>query len=122
MNLQNEIIAKYQKQYPDTTLKDLSRKTGIQVTRVFRIMNGYDMKLSEYEKFHKLINQSHLTETQNDHLDLYTEYIKSITDFKRKSLTYRYQHNLELQNYKVPMSVLNNSSEHIILGENNVKH
>ena len=41
-----------------TTLKDLSEHTGIQISRMHRILNGYEMKLSEYEKINDLINQN----------------------------------------------------------------
>ena len=53
MRLQNNVIACYKELFPKDTLKDISTKTGIQVTRIFRILNGHDMKLPEYECFQK---------------------------------------------------------------------
>lgn len=41
--------------YP--TLKSISKDTGVQITRAFRILNGASMKLSEYEVFNKKIRE-----------------------------------------------------------------
>ncbi len=51
MNLQKTILDQYMllNQYP--TLKKISVDTGIQQTRVFRLLNGSLMKLAEYEIF-----------------------------------------------------------------------
>ena len=57
-NLQQIIIEKYRKAYPKDTLKEISKKTKIQYTRVFRIFNGSEMKISEYQAFEKAINTS----------------------------------------------------------------
>lgn len=55
MNLQNAIIKQYKENYPNDKLKEISQKTNIQITRVFRILNGAEMKLSEYESFNHAI-------------------------------------------------------------------
>ena len=122
MNLQDEIIARYNQQYPTATLKELARKTGIQITRVFRIMNGYEMKLSEYEKFQKLLNHSELDNSMSDHLNLYTKYLQNISQKKRSYLAQRYQHQLELIKFKVPMIAIQNSTNFTSQGVINVKH
>lgn len=106
MNLQKEIIAKFYKQYPDATLKELSSKAGIQITRVFRIMNGYEMKISEYEKIHQLIQKKDLSETLDVHLETYKEYLTELSDQKRYSLIKKYQHHIELRKLTIPLSAL----------------
>lgn len=58
MSLQKNIIITYKNLFPTETLKTTSKKTGIQQTRVFRIFNGAEMKLSEYEVFENIIKQS----------------------------------------------------------------
>lgn len=63
--LEKEIIRRYRQVYPKDTLKMISEKTGIQITRVFRIMNGKPMKVKELEVFERVINQS---QTSNKHL------------------------------------------------------
>lgn len=53
MKLQQNVLTCYKEKFPDDTLKQISDKTGIQVTRVFRLFNGHEMKLSEYESFQR---------------------------------------------------------------------
>ncbi len=40
------------------TLKEMSEDLGINITRVFRLLQGHQMKLSEYEKFKKFISMN----------------------------------------------------------------
>ena len=56
MELQKKIVQDYLLIYSNPTLKVISKDTGIQMTRVFRIMNGSRMKLDEYEAFKKSID------------------------------------------------------------------
>ena len=49
--MQTEIIKKFKECYAGFTLKSMAEITGIQVTRLFRIINGAEMKLVEYRKF-----------------------------------------------------------------------
>ena len=52
MNLQAKVLENYLNLFgQEQTLKQISSHLGIQVTRVFRIFNGYEMKISEFEKF-----------------------------------------------------------------------
>lgn len=57
MELQKKILQDYKTLYQDESLRETAFKTGIQLTRVFRLFNGSAMKLGEYEVFHKLIEQ-----------------------------------------------------------------
>lgn len=54
MSVQNIVLQQLKETHPQAKLKDISQKTGIQITRVFRILNGAEMKVSEWEKFQKL--------------------------------------------------------------------
>lgn len=54
--LEKEIIRRYRQVFPHDTLKAISEKTGIQITRVFRIMNGKPMKVRELEVFESILN------------------------------------------------------------------
>ncbi len=49
MNTQTNLITRYKNTFPKDTIKEISRKTNIQQTRVFRIFNGVEMKVSEME-------------------------------------------------------------------------
>ncbi len=57
MELQKRIIDQYLNLNPSITLRKISSDTGIQMTRVFRILNGSDMKLAEYEIFRKKVTE-----------------------------------------------------------------
>ncbi|MDA8793595.1 hypothetical protein N9N67_10120 [Bacteriovoracaceae bacterium] len=57
MKLQNEIINEYKKKFPNDKLKDISARTGLNITRIFRIFNGATLKINEYEIFCQVINQ-----------------------------------------------------------------
>lgn len=114
MKLQEEILNQFNRQFPNATLKEVSKKTGIQITRVFRIINGYEMKISEYEKFHQL-----LLNDQNknlcEHLKVYTTYIESIETENRERLEKKYLDYIYFSNLKTPHFVLN-SSQPIFIG------
>ena len=55
MDLQKTIIQHYMLLNHQPTLRNIAKDTGIQMTRVFRILNGSTMKLSEYEIFHQRV-------------------------------------------------------------------
>jgi hypothetical protein len=57
MTLQNKTIQRYRQFLPQETLREVSSRTGIQITRVFRLFNGKAMKVGELEAFEAVINQ-----------------------------------------------------------------
>lgn len=57
MELQKRIIQQYLDLNPNITLRKISSDTGIQMTRVFRILNGSEMKIAEYEIFRKKVTE-----------------------------------------------------------------
>ena len=57
MDLQKTILNQYMLLNEKPTLKKISEDTGIQLTRVFRILNGSTMKLSEYQIFNKAVKE-----------------------------------------------------------------
>jgi hypothetical protein len=58
MNLQNKVLQDFKRQYPKATLKTTSELTGINPSRAFRLFNGLEMKLSEYEAFLKVLKDN----------------------------------------------------------------
>lgn len=58
MSLQQRIVHEYRAKFPGQTLREVSARTNIQLTRVFRLFNGAAMKLDEYERFHQLVHGS----------------------------------------------------------------
>jgi hypothetical protein len=57
MSLQSRVLKEYRQHYPLHTLREISALTGIQLTRVFRLMNGAAMKLEEFEQFSEAIGE-----------------------------------------------------------------
>lgn len=57
MSLQNKTIQRYRLFFPQETLREVSVRTGIQITRVFRLFNGKQMKVGELEAFEKAITE-----------------------------------------------------------------
>ena len=55
MNLQKKTIQRYKQFFPNETLRETSARTGIQITRVFRLLNGKPMKVGELEAFENVI-------------------------------------------------------------------
>ncbi len=60
MNLQQSILDEYLSHFKKPTLKQISDDTGIQLTRVFRILNGAVMHLNEYETFYNRVQERKL--------------------------------------------------------------
>ena len=53
MEIQNALLDKYMDLKDQPTLQTMSNETGIQKTRIFRLFNGSEMKLSEYLSFQR---------------------------------------------------------------------
>ena len=58
MSVQTIVLKQFNELYPQAKLREISEKTGIQITRVFRILNGAEMKVSELESFQKATDTS----------------------------------------------------------------
>jgi hypothetical protein len=92
MNLQKTILKQYMLLNQEPTLKRIATDTGIQQTRVFRLLNGSLMKLSEYEIFHKKVQEKMgLTNgleslAQECFKNLKTESIKEIETFMHRKM------------------------------------
>lgn len=57
MDLQKTILNQYMLLNGKPTLKKISEDTGIQLTRVFRLFNGSQMKLDEYQTFNQKVKE-----------------------------------------------------------------
>ena len=58
MSLQKKIIDRYRILFPKDNLRQISERTGIQLTRVYRLLNGKAMKTHEYEAIENVIRES----------------------------------------------------------------
>ncbi len=68
MRLENKIIERYRQLFPKETLKESSARTGIQITRVYRLFLGKPMKVHELEAFEKAINEGMSTNPNHSRL------------------------------------------------------
>lgn len=57
MKLQEKTIKRYRQLFPAETLRETSARTGIQITRVFRLFNGSNMKVGELEAFERVMTE-----------------------------------------------------------------
>lgn len=71
MNFQKSILDDYLKLFKKPTLKLISEDTGIQMTRVFRILNGAVMHLNEFEVIYQKVQNA--KSEQNSLKDLVLE-------------------------------------------------
>ncbi len=76
--LQKQILNEYKTVFPNQTIKEVAITTKIHPSRVFRLLNGYEMKISEYEKIDKILRQNNATNN-------YEEFFK-LTDLCFKKL------------------------------------
>lgn len=53
--MQQAVISAYFETFGKGPLRKISAHTGIQTSRVFRILNGSEMKIGEFERFQNLI-------------------------------------------------------------------
>lgn len=104
MSLQNKTIERYRLFFPQETLREVSSRTGIQITRVFRLFNGKAMKLREFEAFEEAITlkiaenpnfarMNHLVEEAsslltNEELGRIADYLERKVANKRFTRTY----------------------------------
>lgn len=56
METQEQLLTRFKKSYGNLRYSDIARKTGLQQTRVFRIFNGHEMKVSEYVIFKNILD------------------------------------------------------------------
>lgn len=100
MNLQQKTLNRYRQIFPNESLRETSARTGIQVTRIYRLFQGKQMKVKELETFETIITnrlkESPLQMKLNDLLETasYTltaaEMEKIIDWIERKSVARSY--------------------------------
>ena len=96
MSVQSIVLQQFNEAHPKAKLKEISERTGIQITRVFRILNGAEMKVTEWERFQKAsLSRTNidsftliakrcslkLSPQRRKHLQAYMEQALSLLDF-----------------------------------------
>lgn len=102
MNLQTSILKKYTRAYPNETLRDTACRTGIQKTRAFRLFNGAEMKLSEYQLFASAINnkdEDSYYVSQSEFLTTAKECFCELSAERLEQLLVKMKHNLKLKQF-----------------------
>lgn len=85
MQLQKTILITFKRHYPTLTLNESSKLLNINRTRLFRILNGAEMKISEYESFEKSILKDQGIST-NSFLIMAKECLKQLNSEKLDTL------------------------------------
>lgn len=96
MKLQQKTLARYRQLFPKDTLREISARTGIQITRVFRLFNGKTMKVGELEAFEAVIAKKLGSNTSFERLSdvidsaatvLSSEELARITDYVHRKIS-----------------------------------
>lgn len=77
MSLQKKILNDFRKSFPNQTLREIAALTDLQLTRVFRLMNGAPMKLEEYEAFSAALKKNTPQHAPQHQLDCLIAEVKS---------------------------------------------
>jgi hypothetical protein len=56
MDLQQKTLRRYRQFFPKETFREISKRTGINITRVYRLFHGRTMNVEEFEIFEKAIS------------------------------------------------------------------
>jgi signal recognition particle GTPase len=98
MNLQKSTIKKFKIRFPNNTYSEIAKITGIQQTRAFRIFNGSEMKLSEYESLNKLMQTDGIVDQfQNTFSKLANKIQVTLPEKKVKKYIIKFQRELHLE-------------------------
>lgn len=98
MSLQIKTITRYRQLFPGETLREVSARTGIQITRVFRLFGGKTMKVGELEAFESAItarmaenpNYARLYQTlENASVIMTNEELGLINDYIERKISVR---------------------------------
>lgn len=76
MSLQKKVFERYYAAVSNLTYKQISNETGIQITRVFRILNGSKMRLDEFQA----VEQAIARHTQSSDTFEFMELARSCTE------------------------------------------
>lgn len=100
MKLQNNVLNCYKAKFPNHTLKKISQRTGIQLTRVFRLFNGHEMKLSEYEAFQMACFRESNDSLFSKFFELSINSVQTLSEQEIRSITHIMEDLLEVNSIK----------------------
>lgn len=86
MNKQTFILNEFKKQNPNLVLREISKLTGLSLSRVYRIFNGSNMKVKELEIFERLLNQNSNNDIEKKYYSISTNLLKICSTDQLKDL------------------------------------
>ncbi len=93
MSLQKRTLNEFRLAYPQKSLRETSELTGIQLTRIFRLLNGSPMKVDEYEKFKTAIARSFRASSPVRSLEmLFTKAIETLPERELEKIRSQIHH------------------------------
>ena len=112
MNLQEITIKRYFDHNPNHSLREISSNTNIQITRVFRLLNGAQMKLSEYEAIENVLNKknSHSTLSTEDFINTTKDCLLQLSESKLNEFMFEMKQALKIAYFKssTPNTIIQN--------------
>jgi hypothetical protein len=95
MNLQQKTINRVRRTYPEATLQEFSSMSGINKSRLFRLFNGSEMKLCEYESLRKIARKPG-QEILEQHFEEFKKMIFKLNEAEVKKWIYRMKREIYL--------------------------
>ncbi|MBD65243.1 MAG: hypothetical protein CME62_08550 [Halobacteriovoraceae bacterium] len=102
MSLQQQVLKLYKENFPTSTLQSISDQTGIQITRVFRIFNGAEMKVTEYETFQRILGGEKFNA---ELIKVAGECLEKLTKERNAFIVAQLKHALKIQELKNTQSL-----------------
>ena len=68
MKFQESVLRQYMMVSGNHSMKKIAKDTGLQISRIFRLFNGLEMKLKEYHLFYRKIQEYQGVEKNLSHL------------------------------------------------------
>jgi len=113
MNLQESTLNQYRIIFPDHTLKQTAEQTQINLTRVFRLFNGSDMRVNELEAFNSAIHANTDKSLSDDNfIKMAKDFTRILPQEPRKEVYLQMKH--LLKNKLFLNSLLENSNQYLI--------
>jgi hypothetical protein len=109
MSLQQTTVQRYRQIFPQDTLREVSARTGIQITRVFRLFSGKPMKVGELEAFQSVITKKIASNPGSARFSsLVDEALALLTDDELSKLNHYIERKISSKNYARMYVSLNN--------------
>lgn len=102
MQVQKELIESYLKKTSYPGLKEIAAQTGLNISRVFRILNGAKLKLDEYLIFKNLVDDKISDKSEEEFVAL----LKRLTQKEAKDEIFNFiERSIRKENLKTSQNV-----------------